>query len=722
MYRYLFLFTFLLGSLLVQSQKSITLEDIWSHGTFSTKSVPGFNFQKDGQHYTKREDNKIKQYDMLTGEMTGTILDPSELMGKEGFSGNMNAYEFSDNESKILIKSESESIYRRSSQALFYVYDMEDQSFINVHPEGKIMYATLSPDASKVAYVFRNNLFCRDLHTTTTIQITTDGKFNHVINGAGDWVYEEEFSLSRAFEWSPDSKKLAFIRFDESKVPEFTMQKFDGGLYPLNETFKYPKVGEPNAEVSVHIFHCDDGKKVEAKIKTETDFYIPRIKWTPYPNDLIVFRMNRHQNHLELLQVDADKGSAEVLLEENNKYYIDINDDLTFIKDKKQFIWTSEKDGYSHLYLYGMNGKEIRDLTPGNFDVTAFYGLDQEKGIVYYQAAAKNPLDREIYSVSVNSGITNEMSEMKGVNSAQFSSNFSYYVLNHSNINSAPSYTVYGIKGKKIRTIEDNQNMTDIQKKYGVSPVEFFQCPTGKNVQLNGMMIKPPDFDPKKEYPVFMYVYGGPGSQTVINSWYGSQYWWFQMLAQQGYIVVSVDNRGTGARGEEFRKMTYMQLGKYETIDQIEAAKYLAKQKYVDGSRIGIFGWSYGGYMSSLCILKGNDTFKAAIAVAPVTSWKWYDTIYTERYMRTLAENEEGYNTNSPIYFADRLKGSYLLIHGMADDNVHFQNTVEMAEALIRANKQFDTYYYPNRNHGIYGNNARLHLYTKMTEFIKENI
>jgi dipeptidyl-peptidase-4 len=432
--------------------------------------------------------------------------------------------------------------------------------------------------------------------------------------------------------------------------------------------------------------------------------------------------MNRHQNHLELLNVDANTGMEKILLEEKNKYFIDIHDNLRFLKDKKQFIWTSEQGGYNHIFLYGLNGKQIKNLTPGSFDVTQFYGLDEEKGVIYYQAAANNPMEREVYSVSINSGISTEMTNEKGTNSAQFSSDYSYYVLNHSTANAAPRYTVYGIKGRKIRTIEDNADMSEMQKSYNVSPVEFFEFKTSEQVSLNAYMIKPPNFNKNKKYPVFMYLYGGPGSQTVTDSWNGSQYWWFQMLAQQGYIVVSVDNRGTGARGEEFRKMTYLQLGKYETMDQIEAAKYLAKQPFIDGNRIGIFGWSYGGYMSSLCILKGNDAFKAAIAVAPVTSWKWYDTIYTERYMRTLEENEAGYKDNSPVYFADRLKGSYLLIHGMADDNVHFQNTVEMTDALIRANKQFDTYFYPNRNHGIYGNNARLHLYTKMTNFIKENI
>lgn len=462
---------------------------------------------------------------------------------------------------------------------------------------------------------------------------------------------------------------------------------------------------------------------VKLDIGDMTEMYIPRMKWTQDANKLCVFKMNRHQNLLQLYIADTKSGKSSVMYEEKNKYYIDISDDLTFLKDGKHFVWSSDKDGYNQLFLIGMDGKQKVKLTTGNYDVTNLYGVDEKNKKVYFQAAEKSPMQKHVFSVDLDGkNLTNLTPSDIGSNGAQFSSTFDYFSNNHSSINSAPTYTVYDRSGKKIRTIEDNANYSKVQEEYGVSPVEFFSFTTSENIKLNGWMIKPLNFNPSRKYPVFMTQYSGPGSQSVTDSWKGTGYWWNQMLAQAGYIVVCVDGRGTGGRGEEFRKMTYLQLGHYETIDQIEAAKYMGQQSYVDKSRIGIFGWSYGGYMSSLCILKGNDVFKAAIAVAPVTNWKWYDTVYTERYMRTTAENASGYADNSPVYFADRLKGNYLLVHGMADDNVHFQHAVEMANALIKANKQFDTYYYPNRNHGIYGDNATIHLYTKMTNFIYEKL
>ncbi|MEL7020433.1 MAG: DPP IV N-terminal domain-containing protein [Bacteroidota bacterium] len=518
-----------------------------------------------------------------------------------------------------------------------------------------------------------------------------------------------------------DGQQVAFLRFDESGVKEFTMTNYKGGLYPEYETFKYPKVGEDNALVSVHVYDTKTGKTTKIDTDKAKDQYIPRIKWTPN-NELIVFRMNRHQNHLELLRANTTTGSTQLLLEEKNKYYIDIHDNMTFLNGGKQFVWTSEQDGYHHIYLYDENGKMLRQLTKGKWDVTNFYGVDVVNEKVYFQAAKNTPLQREVYAVNLKGKKLETISTQQGWNSAQFSSTFDYYVNNYSTINTPSTYTVYERAGKAVRTIEDNQRIAQMQKTYEVESVDFFDFETSEGVSLNGYMIKPANFDAKQQYPVFMYQYSGPGSQQATDSWKGQNYWWFQHLADQGYLVACVDGRGTGARGEEFKKQTYLNLGDLETKDQIEAAKYLGSLPYTDASRIGIFGWSYGGYMSSLAILKGNDVFKAAIAVAPVTSWKWYDTIYTERYMRTLQENEAGYEDNSPINFADRLKGNYLLVHGNSDDNVHFQQTAEMANALIKADKQFETYFYPNRNHGIYGDNARLHLYRKMTNFLNEQL
>ena len=583
------------------------------------------------------------------------------------------------------------------------------------------MYATLSPNGKMVAYVWENNLYYLNLKDGVTLPITTDGEFNKIINGAADWVYEEEFSFAKAFFWSADSKKIAYQRFDETEVPEFTMTIHNDELYPELETFKYPKVGEKNAIVTAHIYDVSKDKTIDINLGTD-EHYIPRLKWTNDPNNLFIYKMNRHQNNLEVISTNASTGKTSTVLSETDKYYIDITDDIRFLKNNNEFIWSSEKSGFNHLYLYDINGKEKSALTKGDYDVTSFYGVNEKTNKIFYQAAVNGPLDRKVYSVDLKGKSPKIMTKQNGTNSAQYSSTFDYYVNTNSTINKPASYIVYDSKNKAIRTIEDNKKLIEVQKSKNVSDVEFFDFTTSEDVTLNGWMIKPPNFNPDTKYPVFMYLYGGPGSQTVTDSWKGQNYWWFQMLAQQGYVVVSVDNRGTGARGSEFKKMTYQKLGHFETIDQIEAAKHIGSLPFTDTSRIGIFGWSYGGYMSSLCLFKGHDVFKAGIAVAPVTNWKWYDTVYTERYMRTHEENKDGYDSNSPINFVEELKGNYLLMHGLADDNVHPQNTMEMYNALIKANKQYDTYIYPNRSHGIFGANARRHLYTKMTNFLNDKL
>jgi len=717
MYKYLtFVFLFIFSGL--QAQESINLEDLWKNYVYNASRVPGFNFQKDGKHYTKIDDDIIKQFDLTTGAFTKDLLNVSALLPK---GSNFDSFSFSEDESKMLLKTDSEAIYRRSSKANFLVYDPESGNAKPLFDQGKQMYATFNPSANKVAFVHDNNLYYKDLSSDQIIQITTDGKFNEIINGSADWVYEEEFAFAKAFFWSGDGNKIAFYRFDESQVNQFTMTNYTNKLYPDYVNFKYPKTGEDNAIVSIHIYDLNSKKTAKVDMGRNWE-YVPRLVWTKYVNKLCVYKMNRHQNNLELLLADAKTGSTTSLLKEENKYYIEINDALVFLKDGKHFLWMSEKSGYNHLYLYDMQGKVVRPLTKGDYDVTNFYGIDEVNQQIYYQAAKVKPTQRELYAVSMKGKKDVKISKDAGTNSAQFSSTFDYYVNTYSTANAPSSYQVFDKSHTLIRTIEDNGQLKRIQELNQVQPVEFFNFKTSEDVSLNGYMIKPPKFDANKKYPVFMYVYGGPGSQTVKDSWGGQNYWWFQMLAQKGYVIVSVDNRGTGARGAEFKKMTYKQLGKYETIDQIEAAKYLAKQPYVDGSRIGIFGWSYGGYMTSLCLFKGADVFKTAIAVAPVTNWKWYDSIYTERYMRTPQENERGYEDNSPINFTDQMKGNYMIVHGISDDNVHFQNSAEMVNALISSGKHFESLYYPNRNHGIYGGNTRLHLYEEMTDFILEKL
>ena len=699
------------------AQKAISLEEIWKKYTFSPRNVPGFSFQNDGRHYTRLDRNKIVQQDITTGVTTATILDPATL----STNVQIDEYQFSADESKILLATGVEPIYRHSTRANFYVYDRNQKQLSPLFAEGKTMYATFSPKADKVAFVFKNNLYYKDLSSGKTTQVTSDGAMNSIINGATDWVYEEEFSMDCGFSWSPDGSNLAFYRFDEQEVPQFTLTNFETGMYPDYVTFKYPKVGEKNSKVSIHIHNLASGRSMKTDTDPATE-YIPRIKWTNDPNKLSIFLLNRHQNQLDLVLADAATGKTTLLLQEDSKYYVDIHDNLTFLQDGKHFLWTSEMDGWNHLYLYDLTGNMVRQITTGKWELSNFYGIDEKSGTLYFQSAESSPLERQVYQIDLEGKNKKVLFADKGWANAQFSPTFQYYVIEHSTANSPSTYTVFDQKGSKVRVIEDNVFVKNLQKEYATQPVEFYSFKTRENVELNGWMIKPNNFDPTKKYPVFMFLYGGPGSQEVKDSWRGQNYWWFQMLAQKGYIVACVDNRGTGGRGEEFKKMTYLQLGKYETEDQLEAAYYLGRLRYVDPARIGIFGWSYGAYMSSSCLFKGEGTFKVAIAVAPVTNWKWYDNIYTERYMRTVQENPNGYKDNSPINFVDRLNGDYLLVHGMGDDNVHFQHTAELVNALIEADKQFDTYFYPNRNHGIYGGNTRFHLYTKMTQFLDDKL
>ena len=710
---------FFLVQCVFAQEKMIQLEDIWASRTFSPEWVWGINSMNDGIHYSSLNYGKnnvyITQYSYETGDSISTIVDSKDL---DGIS--FSDYSFSEDEKKVLLPTETESIYRYSTRSKYYIYDRETKIAEELS-EGKQRLAQFSPDASKVAFVKENNIFIKDIINNTELQVTFDGEINKIINGATDWVYEEEFAFDNGMQWNASGNKIAYYRFDEEKVPEFSMDLFTD-LYPSQSQFKYPKAGETNSTIELFIYDLDSNKTIKANINTEEEFYIPRIKWTLDENVLSVQRMNRHQNQLDFILVDAKDGSSQTIFTENDAAYIDVTDNLTFLNDGKYFIWTSEKSGYNHIYLYNLKGKQVRQITKGNYDVTDFYGIDESNNTVYFASSERSPMHRDVYAIQLNGKNKKTLTNKIGTNSATFSTNYKYFINQYSNANTPYYFSLFDAKGNEVRMLKDNSNLKNSLAEYALSQKEFFNFKTTEGIDLNGWMMKPHNFDETKQYPVFMYLYGGPGSQQVTDSWGGSNFLWYQMLTQQGYIVACVDNRGTGARGSEFKKCTYQQLGKLETEDQIEANRYLAKLPYVDGSRIGIFGWSYGGYMSSLCLLKGADEFKMAIAVAPVTNWRYYDSIYTERYMRTPQENASGYDDNSPINHVEKLKGKYLLVHGSADDNVHYQNTMEMTNALVNANKQFDLFIYPNKNHGIYGGYTRLHLFTKMTNFIKENL
>jgi dipeptidyl-peptidase-4 len=703
------------------AQTEITLEDIWKNGTYRTEGVYGIRSLNDGEHYTTRQSGNVTEYSYESGDSIDLIMAASDLIFDEELI-KIDEYTFNKSETKLLLATEENPVYRHSSSYKYYAFDRTNNKLFEVAEGDHVFHATFSPVSNQVAYVKNNNLFVEDLDAKTTKQVTTNGVFNEIINGMSDWVYEEEFAFTKAFQWSPDGRFVAYYEFNEKDVKEFSMTKYEGNLYPTEERFKYPKAGEENSKVKIFIYNVDRESNVRVDIGERDDIYIPRIKWTKDATTLSIQRMNRLQNRLELLFADALMGKTRVVLKEQSETYIDITDNLTFLEDGQEFIWSSEKDGYHHLYLYDVAGNEKVQLTSGEWDVTSFYGVDAKGKNFYYQSSEEGPTQRHVFAASLNGNFKRKLTPNKGQNSALFSKTNEYFINRHSDANTPPFISLIANKGKQIRVLKDNAALKEKLVAVNAPQKEFFSFKPAHGTSLNGWMIKPTNFDPTREYPVLVSIYGGPGSNTVNDSWGSKTQIWEMMLAQQGYIVVSVDNRGTGNRGRDFKHCTYKQLGKLEVEDYIETAKYLGKQEYVNAARIGIYGWSYGGYMSSLAITKGADYYSMAIAVAPVTNWRFYDSIYTERYMRTPQENAKGYDDNSPINHVDKMKGAYLLVHGTGDDNVHFQNTVEMTEALIEANKQFDLYMYPDRNHGIYGKNARLHLFTKMTDFIKKNL
>ncbi|MNF27880.1 Prolyl tripeptidyl peptidase precursor [compost metagenome] len=706
----------------VFGQQKITVDEIFN-GAFRPKTMDKLQSLKNTNQYTVLNlDNQsgsmqIDLYDFATLKKTATLIDTKNH--KE--LPKINSYSFDSSEKMILLACNSNKIFRHSFTADYYLYDIATKQLTKLF-DFQVQEPTFSPDGKKIAYAKENNLYVYDLASKKSTPITTDGKRNSIINGITDWVYEEEFAFVKAFDWSKDSKKVAYIRFDETEVPEFSMSVFHKELYPKTQTFKYPKAGEKNSVVSLHIYDVNTTGVKEVNLGNYSDFYIARMQWTNDANVLSAQVLNRHQDNLDLLFIDGNSGTAKVVLNEKDKAYVDVTDNLTFLKDNS-FIWTSEKDGFNHIYLYDKTGKLKNQVTKGKWEVTSYYGFDEKNKTVFYQSTENGSINRDVYRINLEGKSKLRLSQNTGTNVATLSPNFQYYINTFSSASLPTTYTLNEAKsGKQIQVIENNETLASKLKGYNLPSKEFFVLKTDKGNELNAWMIKPKDFDPTKKYPVFMFQYSGPGSQQVANQWGSSNEYWFMMLSQQGYIVACVDGRGTGYKGADFKKCTQKELGKYEVEDQIDAAKVIGNYAFVDKSRIGIFGWSYGGFMASNCILKGNDIFKMAIAVAPVTNWRFYDSVYTERYMQTPQENPSGYDENSPINHVDKLKGKFLLIHGSGDDNVHVQNSMQMMEALIQANKQFDSQIYPDKDHGISGGKTRIQLYTKMTNFIKENL
>jgi dipeptidyl-peptidase-4 len=706
-------------------QTELSVQTIYGSSEFGTQTV-SLNWTDDGKSYTTVERNEgvtdLYRVDARSAERE-LVLSGADLVppgAEEPIS--IGRYQFSADGSRLLIMTDVRRVWRRSSEGTFYVWDFGSARLMptSARPGGQ-RYAKLAPDASKVAFVRENNIYVTDLASGEEAALTTDGSPD-IINGTTDWVYEEELSLVDGFRWSPDGGRIAFWRFDQSAIPPFYLTD-QMALYPGLVAVPYPKAGTENSTVKLGVIELESGDVTWIDSGSDEEYYLARMDFANSANEIWIQRLNRHQSRMDLLLADARTGASRVIMTDRDDAWLDIDfNDLTWLDDGARFLYTSERDGYAHIYMFGRDGSMIRQLTSGEWEVLGVYGVDEDHGRVYFTAAADGPLVRPLYSVGLDGTGFERMTGVDGSHRVSFDPTFTYYVDTYSEAGLPPVQTLREIDGTAVRTLADNSAVTAKLEPLGLVRPEFTIVPGADGTELNAWIIKPPDFDPTKSYPLLLYVYGGPGSQTVTDSWGGSRYLWHQLLAARGYLVASVDNRGTGARGARFKKVTYLNLGKYEVADQIAAARHFASLPYVDGARIGIWGWSYGGYMAAFTIFKGADVFKAAIAGAPVTDWRLYDTIYTERYMRTPQENPDGYQESAPQAYAELLDGNLLIIHGTGDDNVHPQNTFQLVERLIEANKQFQLRLYPNEPHGIRGAVKRVNLYTLMTEFILENL
>ena len=698
----------------LQAQKRIQQEDIWQW-RYSPERLESIRSMQGGEYYTVLKNTKIIQYAYADADFEQLILDADEKPELPRFRG----YTFSKDESKILLETNTQPIYRRSKKAIYWIYDRNTQQ-VQMLFDAPVQEPQFSPDGQKVAFSYQRNLYVKDLSANTIQQITDDGS-QHIINGTTDWVYEEEFGFVRAFVWDASSSQLLFMRFDETNVPEFSMDIYGSQLYPFPYTFKYPKAGEKNAVVSLHSYDLATTKVQSVSMASDDWEYVPRILATPKDHIVTYQTMNRHQNKLQLWSLNLKTNASKLLLEETDKAYVDIADDLRFLKNG-DFIWSSDRSGFKHLYRYNAEGKLLNQITKGEWEITAFYGVDAQQKEVYYQSTEKTTIGRGVYAVRINGRGKRALTAEIGSNGAFFSRGGQYFIHTYSDEQTPPKYSLRSTSsGKVVRELLNNDELSSTLSVFELPQKEFSTIQVNGN-SLNMYMIKPRDFDPNKQYPMLMFQYSGPGSQQVANRWGSQRDLWHKYLTDKGYIIACVDGRGTGFKGADFKKVTYLNLVKYEAEDQIAAAQQLGERSYIDADRIGIWGWSFGGHMALQCLLTGADVFAAAVSVAPVTNWRFYDTIYTERFMRTPGENASGYDDNSPINYADQLKGKLLLIHGSGDDNVHVQNSMRMAEALIQADKDFEFMIYPDKNHGIYGGNTRIHLYRKMTNFILNNL
>jgi dipeptidyl-peptidase 4 len=714
----------------IAQKQDISLTDIWASAKLRAANIDGLNNMNDGEHYTVQEqENKhdvINKYNYKTGKKVATLLTSSTLVNpinKEEIT--FSDYAFDATETKLILTTNASQIYRHSFDAAYVVVDLKTNKVTLLDDVVKQQLPDFNPQSTAIAYVQKNNVYVKKLGYNVAQQITFDGKRNAIINGTTDWVYEEEFGFDRAFYWSNDGKKIAYYKFDESAVKEFNMTMFNG-LYPSDNKFKYPKAGEKNSVVTIHIYDVEKGTTVKANIDISSYEYIPRIAWHP-SGTLMVSTLNRAQNKLDIYNVNATSGAAKQWYTRTDDKYIDISEGQPNFfyptADGKSVVMLSDEDGYIHLYKfdYATGAKTL--ITKGNFDIKKLHGIDDKNQRIYYSSTEVSPSEDHSYVIDFNGANKRKLTQTNGFNDVSFSANYNYFICTNSSFGKPYNVTLSETKTlKPMRVLENNAALNATMSSINTSSVEMINVKTVDGTVLNGYMIKPTNFNATTKYPVFQTYYGGPGKAEVESEWGGSNYWWHQFLAQKGYIVVCVDNRGTPNRGNEFKKATYKNLGKLEVEDQIEVAKYLGTLPYVDKNRIACMGWSFGGYLTALCMTKGADYFKAGIAVAPVTNWRYYDSIYTERFLLTPQDNAKGYDDNSPINFTDKMKGAFLLVHGSADDNVHVQNSMEMNTALVKSNKQFDQMIYTNKAHGISGGNTRLHLYTKMFDFLQKNL